>query len=52
VAFDRTACSNRIAGRVDELVADPLVIALRVVVLNVLAQHPSKMAFADWNDLR
>ena len=51
MALERTACSEFITGR-DELVADPLVIALRVVVPDVLAQQPPKVALADRNDLR
>src|SRR5216117_183657 len=38
--------------RVDEPVADPLVIALAVIVLDVLADHPANVGLPDRNDLR
>jgi len=50
--FDRTITPYRIGRRADEPVVDPLVIALAVVVLDVLAHYPSKVAFPDRNDLR
>jgi hypothetical protein len=51
-ALDRTASSRLISRRFDQLVANSLVIALAVVVLDELAHDASKVAFPDRNHLR
>ena len=50
--FDRTVSPYCIGSRADESVSDPLVVAPAVVVLNILANQSSKVAFPDRNDLR
>ena len=51
-ALDRTASPQLVARRVDEPILDPLVIALAVVVLDVLAYRLSQMSVTDRDHLR
>jgi hypothetical protein len=50
-AFDRADSSRFDEGRVDEPVADPLMIPLAVVVLDVLTNRSPKGRFTERNDL-
>ena len=49
-AFDRTAPARDIGRRIDEPIANSLVIAFAVVVRDVLPNGLSNMPFSDRND--
>ena len=49
--FNRAGLTDRMARLLDQLILEPLVIALQVVVLRVFLDGLAKVALAQWNDL-